>query len=77
MVDNQYWSTLFLYKNAVYLLGTTSNGFVSKSGVGISRSADDGYTWHSQVPPPPPPSFLACSPACHLPANVPNSRVMS
>ena len=54
VVDDQYWSTLFLHKDAVYLLGTTSDGFVSESSICISRSADGGYTWRTQVPSPSP-----------------------
>ena len=50
VVEGQYWSTLFLHRDgAVYLLGTSADGFVAEAGIAISRSVDGGFTWHNKV----------------------------
>mmetsp|Transcript_14054 Transcript_14054/g.42413 ORF Transcript_14054/g.42413 Transcript_14054/m.42413 type:complete len:628 (+) Transcript_14054:269-2152(+) len=55
LVNNQYWSTLFLHTDgAAYLLGTTADGFAAGSGIAISRSTDGGFTWTNKVLVPPP-----------------------
>jgi len=40
-IDGQWWSSLFVHRDAVYIMGTTSEyGFL-----GIRRSTDSGETW--------------------------------
>jgi len=44
IVSNQYWSSLFLYDNKVYLLGTTHCGRGAE--ISIAESVDGGATWN-------------------------------
>jgi photosystem II stability/assembly factor-like uncharacterized protein len=51
VVPGQYWSNLFVRDDAVYLLGTSSDGYAGEGSIAISRSIDSGETWQRQVLP--------------------------
>ncbi|KAL4437386.1 hypothetical protein ABPG75_004525 [Micractinium tetrahymenae] len=47
VVPRQYWSTLFVHRGALYLLGTDDSD--GHNAVAISRSTDGGETWNQSM----------------------------